>query len=365
MKRRILVSIATLLVVFVAANAQTRVVDALDKMPVSAASVFDAAGNMVGFTTNDGLLSDIQTQAYPLTIRCMGYEQLTIDQPGDKTWEMAPVLYELNELVVSQEKRTVMKQTFFVREYISLLSNTDTVAVLVERMANCFVPISKDAKFGGNSSLNILNSRMYARYKLADDDSVAVDNNPGIPTLLSVMRIVDDEIVAPEHFKEDGNQAKTYEESGKSGVSLLYRQNSQSFTLVKDALAGKKEHSVSPWVLKLFGLSMDIRQLYTTQAYVANDEGIYKPEDLIEAGFVMEADGKGKILRKLFGTEHPAVIRTMIEAYIVDRDYYSNEEAKKEYKNNSAKIEFRIPDTVPPLNGTTKKMVERAVAEGK
>ena len=365
MKKRALVSVISFLIAFTVANAQMRVVDALDKMPVSAASVFDASGNMVGFTTADGILSDVQPQAYPITLRCMGYEQLTIGEPGDKTWEMMPLFYELDELVVSQEKRTVMKQTFYVREYISLLANTDTVAILVERMANSFVPISKDAKFRGSSSLNILNSCMYARYKVMGKDSVAVDKDPEIPSMLSVMRLVEDEVEAPEHFKVEGSQAKPYEKKSKSGASLLYRQNSQSFTLVKDALAGKKEHSVSPWVLKLLGLSMNIQQLYTTQAYVVNEQGIYKPEDLIEAGLVMEAEGKGKILKKLFETGQPAVIRIMVELYIVDRDYYSNEEAKEEYRNNSAKIGFKIPDTVPSLNGATKKMVERAVAEGK
>ena len=365
MKKRALVSVISFLIAFTVANAQMRVVDALDKMPVSAASVFDASGNMVGFTTADGILSDVQPQAYPITLRCMGYEQLTIGEPGDKTWEMMPLFYELDELVVSQEKRTVMKQTFYVREYISLLANTDTVAILVERMANSFVPISKDAKFRGSSSLNILNSCMYARYKVMGKDSVAVDKDPEIPSMLSVMRLVEDEVEAPEHFKVEGSQAKPYEKKSKSGASLLYRQNSQSFTLVKDALAGKKEHSVSPWVLKLLGLSMNIQQLYTTQAYVVNEQGIYKPEDLIEAGLVMEAEGKGKILKKLFETGQPAVIRIMVELYIVDRDYYSNEEAKEEYRNNSAKIRFKIPDMVPSLNGATKKMVERAVAEGK
>ena len=365
MKKRLLVSVITFFIAVAATNAQTRIVDALDKMPVAAASVFDASGNMVGFTTNDGILSEVPLQAYPITLRCMGYEQLSIDQPGDKTREMMPVLYELDELVVPQEKRTVMKQTFYVREYISLLANTDTVAVLVERMANSFVPISEDAKFRGSSSLNILNSCMYARYKVMGKDSVAIDKDPGMPSMLSVMRLVEDEVEAPEHFKVEGSQAKPYEKKSKSGASLLYRQNSQSFTLVKDALAGKKEHSVSPWVLKLLGLSMNIQQLYTTQAYVVNEQGIYKPEDLIEAGFVMEAEGKGKIIRKLFETGQPAVIRTMIELYIVDRDYYTDAEAKEEYKNNSTKVEFRIPDIVPPLNGATKKLVERAIAEGK
>ena len=365
MMKRAIISIISLFMAFTAANAQMRVVDALDKMPVSAASAFDAEGNMVGYTNGDGVLSEIQASAYPITLRCMGYEQLTIDQPGDKTWEMMPLLYELDELVVSQEKRTVMKQTFYVREYISLMANTDTIAILVERMANSFVPITKDAKFRGSSSLNILNSRMYARYKMMGKDSVAVDKDPQAPSMLSIMGMVEDEVEAPEHFKVEGSQAKPYEKKGKSGVSILYRQNSHSFTMVKDGLADEKEHSVSPWVLKLLGLSMNIKQLYTTQAYVVKEDGIYKPEDLIEAGFVMEADGKGKIIRNLFETGDPAVIRTMIELYIVDRDYYTDAEAKEEYKNNRAKIEFKIPDIVPPLGGATKRLVERAMAESK
>ena len=40
-------------------NAQERVIDATDHTPVSAASIFDAAGNMVGFTWNDGEFSEI------------------------------------------------------------------------------------------------------------------------------------------------------------------------------------------------------------------------------------------------------------------------------------------------------------------
>ena len=365
MKKRAIISIIGLFMAFTAANAQMRVVDALDKMPVSAASVFDASGNMVGFTTNDGVLSEVDQQAYPITLRCMGYEQLTIDQPGDKTWEMMPVLYELEELVVEPVKRTVQKQTFYVREYISMLSNTDTITVLVERMANRFVPISEDARFGGNSSLKKLNSRLYLREKRENKDSLTVDSDPQIPSMLSLVGLQQDEIAAPEHFKGEGDQVKTYEQPGKSGVSLLYRQNSHSFTVVEDMLAGKKEHSKSLWVSKLMGLSMNINQLYTTLGYIANEEGIYQPADLMEAGFVMEADAKGKLMRRVFKAENPAVIRIMVELYVVDRDYLSNDEAREQYKNNNDKIEFLIPDSVPPLNGATKRLVERAMAEGK
>ena len=236
------------------------------------------------------------------------------------------------------------------------------MAVFVERMANRFVPLSKDAKFGGNSSLRILNSRMYARYKLEGKDSVAADKDPQIPSMLSVFKPDDAQIVAPESFKE-GSKAKIYEKRGKSGVSLLYRQNQQSFTVVEDVLAGKKGHSMSPWLLKLFGLSINVKQLYFTQAYRIKDDGIYLPEDLIEAGYVMETEGKGKSLRKIFGTQKPAVIRMMVELYIAERDFLSADEAGEEYRNKSAKVEFIIPDAVPPLTGATKRLVQRATAE--
>jgi hypothetical protein len=55
----------------------------------------------------------------------------------------------------------------------------------------------------------------------------------------------------------------------------------------------------------------------------------------------------------------------MVEMYVVDRDYLSKEEAKKEYKNKPTNVKFVIPSTVPPLNEATQRLVERAKAEVK
>ena len=85
MKHTFILFISTLLY-FYPIEAQERVIDATDHSPVSAASIFDASGNMVGFTWSDGVFSEIPTTAYPVTIRCMGYEQLVIERPENKTW---------------------------------------------------------------------------------------------------------------------------------------------------------------------------------------------------------------------------------------------------------------------------------------
>ena len=44
-------------------DAQERVIDVTDHSPISAASIFDATGNMVGFTWSDGVFSEIPSSA--------------------------------------------------------------------------------------------------------------------------------------------------------------------------------------------------------------------------------------------------------------------------------------------------------------
>ena len=102
-----------------------------------------------------------------------------------------------------------------------------------------------------------------------------------------------------------------------------------------------------------------------THTHRANDSCVYLPKDLIEASFVMEADGIGKYLRKSIKSKKPIEIRSMLELYLVDSEYLSNKEAKQEYKDKEAGLMFTIPSTVPPLNAATKRLVERAEKESK
>lgn len=117
--------------------------------------------------------------------------------------------------------------------------------------------------------------------------------------------------------------------------------------------------------MKLLGCTMEFNQLYVTQAYRVNEKGVYLPNDLLEASFVMQADGRGKFLRMALNSDKPIVIHSLIELYVIDRDYLSKEEAKKEYKNKPTDVKFMVPSTVPPLNEATRRLVERANAEAK
>ncbi len=363
--KRVYTLIVGILLFCTPADAQKRVIDAINHSPIAAASIFDAAGNMVGFTWSDGEFSEIPESAYPVTLRCIGYEQLVIERSEDKTWGMTPVAYELEEVVIVPVKRNILKQTFYVREYFSMSNETDTVTFFSEHMADRFIPTSKDAKFGEDSSLRILESRQYAHYQLFGQDSIDINPETLFPSMVTIFEPIDKEVTAPESFKEPGNTIKLHEESGKSGMSLIKKQNNRTFTFIIDGLADTKEHKISPWPLKLIGFTMEFNQLYVTQAYRVNDKGVYQPKDLQEASFVMQADGRGKYLRKALKSDKPIVIRCLDELYVVGYDYLSKEEAKEEYKNKPKDIKFVIPSTVPPLNEATQRLVERANAETK
>ena len=290
---------------------------------------------------------------------------MVIERAADKTWEMTPMSYELEEVVIVPVKRNILKQTFYVREYFSMSNETDTVTFFTEHMADRFLPATKDAKFSGSSSLRILDSHQYEHYQLFGKDSVCTQPERMFPSMVTIFEPLDREIKVPESFKEQENGIKIHEKEGKSGKELILKQNDQTFTIILDGLADTKEHTMSPWPLKLLGVTMEFNQLYVTQAYRVNDKGVYLPKDVLEASFVMQADGRGKYLRKALKSDKPIIIRSMVELYAVDREYLSKEEAKDEYKNKPTDVKFVIPATVPPLNEATRRLVERAKAEAK
>lgn len=362
MKRLIILILSALSLVTIA-TAQQRVVDVMDNSPIASATIFDASGSVVGITSTDGDFSEVPASAYPITIRCIGFEQLVIDSLENKEWQMIPIMYELEDAVISA-KPQILKQTFYIREYFTLCNEVDTITFFVERMADRFTPASKNVKFS-KTSMRDLNARSYAHYKMSGVDSVAVDYKTEFPSMAMLIEPEIEPITPHESLLKSDSPTKTYEKQGKSGVEVIQKLNDQTFTMYQDVLAERKDHTHSIWWLKLAGLTTVFNQCNMTYIYRANDKNSYTPKDLIEASLVMEGDGKGKTYRLLFHTEKPLLIRAMIELYVVDRDYLSKEEAKVAYKNVPTNVKFEIPATVSKLNEATEKLVKRAKEEAK
>lgn len=354
----IILTIALCFASLLSANAQIKVVDATDKLPVAAASVFDATGNMIGMTTGDGSIPEITESKYPITIRCMGYESLTINTPQEKTLEMIPDVYELDELFVSTEKKDILKQTFYAREYFSMATSKDTITFFNEHLADRYLPLNSKAKLNVESNLRINSSNCYTHFQIEEQDSISFSTEPSALSLLTFFNMDDESIKVPKSFLNSEEMPKFYEEKGKSGSNLILKQNDKSFLYIEDILALKKNHSWTPLPLKLLGFTLVINQFYTKQTFIPNNTGKYHPVDLTEANYVMEALGTGKRFMKKLESTKPIKIFTMVEFYIIDRNYVSVEEAKNELKKKGDRVEIVAPDNVPELNEATKKLIE-------
>jgi hypothetical protein len=346
----------------VSAYSQQRVIDATDSIPVSAASIFDFDGNVVGYTMADGIFSEIPETAYPITIRCLGYEPLVIAEPKDTVWQMKQCFYDMPELVIVPGDRNVMKQILYIRNYFSLCNEIDTVTHFVEEMAYRYVSATEDAKIDVGSQIHSASCRSFSQHKVGDLDSVAYEENSKSFFMTSTLtKLSSKEILVHESLKNDSTGY--YEKKGKSGLALVQRLSNGVFTFKEDLLADKKNHTLSPWPLKLLGFTLEINQFYTTNAFSINEDGKYYPKDLLEAGFMMEAEGRGKYIRMALDSKTPVTVRTMTEIYVVDRDFLTLEEAKEESAKEAPKMDFIIPSNVPALNEATRRLVERAKAK--
>ena len=360
MKRHLIIIICLLL--SVSAYAQQRVIDATDSIPVSVASIFDFDGNVVGYTMDDGTFSEIPETAYPITIRCLGYEPLVIAEPKDTVWQMKQSFYDMPELVVVPGDRNVMKQILYIRNYFSMCNEMDTVTHFVEEMAYRYVPAIEDAKIDIGNQIHNAGSRSFSQHKVGDIDSVAHEENSKSFFLTSTLtRLSAKEILIHESLKNDSTGY--YEKKGKSGLALVQRLSNGVFTFKEDLLAEKKNHTLSPWPLKLLGFTLEINQFYTTNAFSINEDGKYYPKDLLEASFMMEAEGRGKYIRMALDSKTPVEVRAMTEIYVVGRDFLTLEEAKEESAKEAPKMDFMIPSNVPALNEATRRLVERAKAK--
>lgn len=360
--KRIALLLISCLMAALGAKAQIRVVDATDGLPVAAASIFNASGNMIGLTWSDGTLIQVPQEAFPLTIRCMGFEPLTIPTSEARDWQLTPASYGLDEVVVTPAKREVMKQTFYVREYFSMYSSQDSISIFTESVADRYLRLSKDVKFRSDMTPRIIASRSYGRYCVEGKDSLMTGGKI-FPSMLSLVEMDGKAVKAPKSFSQSGS-SQVYEEPGKSGPVLLLKQNGLAFTATEDVLAYKKDHSWTPWPLKLLGLTMEVTQLYTTNVYRTNADGVYHQKDLTECGFVMEANGSGKAIRKMLNEDKkPVHIRTMVEIYVTDREYLTAEQAKEESKTMPEGVQVAAPANVTPVDAATRKLIERVMAK--
>lgn len=320
-----------------------------DGLPVVGATLLSGSGHIVGSTDNRGMVNLPDAGGYPHSLRSMGYEVMTIAEPVD-TVVLKVVEYTLPELSVVAAERPIRRILWYAREYSTGATGRDTMQLYSEYMLESFVVDRKVKGYhSSDAKLKTKSTRRYARIAGAEHaDSIFMPREGEEITLLAwgseFCKLPEGK--TPETAAIRGGAAVD-SIAGKYSTEKLLLKSGNRFTEVTDRLSDHKNHSWSPTIFKLLGMTIDINRYSTTLCFMPNDRAEYDIYDLLYSSVSLDFTARGKIFKWLFRSNEPLRMNTSIELYPVDITTHSIDEYKELRKDKTA-LDFQFPETVLP-----------------
>lgn len=341
---------------------KTIITDKSDNSPIAAATVFSRSGQIIGMTGADGSVGGIGRADLPATVRCLGYEPLSVSELTD-TIRLTPDSYELGEVVVTPLDRPILRVVCYIREYSGGITDTDTLQYFAEHMADFYLPTAKVKKFKGNKSPRILKSIMYERYANSSGlDSVArPDYRRDDISWIDLLMIPGGALHESDAIKAG---ARSDSVAGKHSLKTLMRKTDDMYTIKSDYLADKKSHKWSPAFFKLLGFTIDINRMVGSWAYRPNESGTYRPADLLYGTFALDITGRGKWIKRAFDSGSPVQMHALFDVYPVAFEHLTAEEADHQLHKEAPSTPFTRSPLAAPLPPATRTLVDRARALG-
>ncbi len=333
-----------------------------DRTPIIGASIISANGMIIGITDNNGRI-EVNSNDYPLSIRCMGYEALTQPNQDVDSIYMTPASYKLNEVVVTPIDRPITRVVTYAREYCTGSTPNDSLQLYSEYMLEYYFADGKVKGFSkSHQSSHMVAVKRYGRIVKGNElDSVMRPKKYDDITALSFMSNM---AFVPYKKMELTNAMKagavTDTVQGKYFPKATFRLNNGYFSVDCDALSDYKTHSFNPWFFKMMGMTMDMKQVNWTLMYRQNDSGIYDLTDFIYNIGNMRIIGKGKQLKKMIGVTDAIEINCYVEQYPVEIERLTVDEYKEQKKTYyTHREDFKMPDNVQPLAPAIQKLLNR------
>lgn len=336
------------------------VVDSDTGEPLAGASVFDSRGVMLGVSSADGKVPFSSRDAYPLTIRYMGFKELTVDNPLDSIVRMKENFYRLPEVVVNAADRQVLHLLAYVREYSTLTTYTDTVTLYRDKWVDFMIPRKKKGKFTGWKLPRILSVNSY--YHFSDDnglDSVSDRFNQHFSWTDWIGVI--DRVPVPRAIQDNPFGVDTV--FGKYSPTETWQRNGDNITLDVNVLADTISRRWMPGMSWFFKSHIDFESVkirYKFTDGVVADHLSASGLDAISVN--IESNGRGRDMFRFNRRDEPFYVSTYAEIYLADKEYLSVKDAKKWENYTSDPIDFSalpLPDGVPPLQPSTQQLIAR------
>lgn len=342
------------------------VVDASSGDPVVAASVFDARGTILGITDEKGKFATDASTRFPLSIRCIGYSNTEARSAADDVILMDFCSYQLPEASVT-DYRDGLKVTCYIRNYITVVADNDTIISFAENMADVVLPTRKKIKgFKGHDTPRILNTRSYTLYARSNGtDSVAGSEEPDNSICSNIVLISKLDTVTWKETKRLRDMEMGFDTMKvNKNATMVIRKTPSTLTFNGDVLAGRENHIYSPNALKFLGMTTDFYEMYRSDTFYRNSGYRYRLPDLFQRCYSIGATGRGKMWKYYYKAKNNVDLKMSVEIYPVDFEYLTVEECKELDKNKkyAGKIDFRLPANVPPLDPVTLRLVEQVNA---
>lgn len=338
---------------------RTVVADSLTRTPLPNASVYDRRGNAVAITDRKGRLPYIRPQAYPVTIRYIGFEEKEITGPGSDTVFLSQSVSDLPEVVVKHRRDNPLHILAYVREYSTLTTYTDTVFLFREKMVDYMIP-SPGSRFKGWDTPRVLSSRSYYRFTDSHGlDSVSDTGNyhfswsdwVGIPAARF-----------PRSLR--GTSVGTDTLRGKYSPAEIWRKNDDRLSVDINVLASPDTRSWIPRMNRFFNAGRDnpefhdLRLSYSYSNITGDSIG---PADLDHYSLNIESTGRGHGMFRFNRQGEMFFVNTSADVYILDRERVTLKEARKwEKREFSNEItEIYEPLEAPRLDPDIQLLVDR------
>ncbi len=313
-----------------------RVIDGATGKPLSGIKVFDRSGKMIGSCKADGTMPRLDKEAYPVTLRSLGFEDTTIASASDSIIVMIKTPVALPEVKVSTRHRPILHLTGYLREISTMASSLDTLMLYREKWVDFMLPTGKEKKFKGRTLPRILKSKSYYRFTDAFGlDSVSDRTNHHFSW--------SDWISLPGRIsypsKIAGSRQGTDTLMGKYSPAEIWLKEGDKAKVYVNVLADSIKKRWAPRLAGPVWQDLDFERMVMEYSYSDIDTFAVKPENIDGISCYIESMGRGHEMFRFNRNEDLVYVTTYFDLTIADREYITVKEARRKEKDPLAAIE--------------------------
>lgn len=316
-----------------------KVIDGASGLPMAHIKVFDRDGKMIGNGKKDGSISGLHSEAFPITLRSVGYEDTKVSSPSDSIIIMAKTSLSLPELKVNTKHRPILHLTGYLREISTMTSSFDTLLLYREKWVDFMLPKGKEKRYKGWSSPRILKSKSYYRFTDANGlDSVSDRANHHFSW--------SDWITLPSRIpypaKIAGSKEGTDTLMGKYSPAEIWQKGKEKAKVYVNVLADSTKRKWAPRLGSNMWKDLDFERMVMEYSYSDIDTFAVKAPNIDGLSCYIESMGRGHDMFRFNRPNDLVYVTSYFDLTISDREYITVKEAKRKEKDPLAALEDGI-----------------------